>query len=113
MDVINQRGFFILKNKENPDYEFKLKKPSNPRNKMLVGCDCSYFKTMGLPCSHLFAIAQESKDMVDFESTIRERWLETKSFERFEDTKLIHFIDTYFKEKFCKSTFFPPITLAF
>ena len=106
IEMSEQRGFFIFKQKENPEYEFKVKKPSGLRAKALAECDCSYFKTMGLPCSHLFAIAQKNKNGVSLESTIRKRWLKKDSFEKFEDSKLIEAIDVFLKGKLNKSTSF-------
>lgn len=98
-EMNSHRKFYIFKDKTNPAYEFVLDKVQGPKSKVFQACSCSYFVTVGLPCSHLFHLAREKPKEVDLKKIIRERWLKCNSFERYEDTNLMNALETEFGKK--------------
>jgi len=71
LEVHDHRRSYIFKDKLNEDYEFSLIKSSGSTK--ILFCTCAYFVTLGLPCSHLFALSRSFAEKVDLKKCIRER----------------------------------------
>lgn len=90
-EVKSQKNRIILEDKEN-EYKIELEKGTKTEP---LQCKCLYWNTMGLPCHHIFAIAKQFPKLVDLKSMIRPRWLKMETFENYQDTSMIQFIDEY------------------
>ena len=84
----------ILTIKVSDEYQIQVKKKS------LLKCNCKYFLTIGLLCSHLLAVALKHKETIPgLIKSVRKRWLsENKSYEH-SDSHVVEFCKSFLENQ--------------
>jgi len=78
----------------NLEYEIKLQK------QFPLTCSCTYYLTIGLPCSHLLSIALKHKDVIsNLNRSVRERWLKENNSGQHSDQALIDCCKEFLQKK--------------
>lgn len=93
LDIQTHQKFYQFTDSTNADYQFILDKVKGSKSKNLQTCQCAYYITMGLPCSHLFALAREFPNKIDLKLLLRERWCHPNTFIKYQDSVLLEILE--------------------
>lgn len=100
------RGMYTVK--INQDYQIQIKKEPQ------LSCNCTYYKTIGLLCSHILAITVKHKELIpSLEGSIRHRWLNSNDSRKNCDIELVNFCKDFLLKNESISSFFWFLKLKF